>query len=1413
LSAGGEDRLTPADVDHLRAYLPPALVEALQSDLHSPPPALLERCAAHLAALLQSTAAHLPAYLVERVARDPVSGQAGGQFVDGTLLFADISGFTAMSESLSRIGREGAEEITTIVNGYFNVMLGILRERGGQLIKLGGDALLGLFLEPGSAARAVQTALNMQAAMTRFARTRTSQGEFPLYMKVGLRKGRFFAAQLGTAQGMQYALFGADVNATAATESAATAGQVLVDAGTHAALGAACRAAPGPEGYVVVEQIEADGAATPPAPLPLSTVPTLANLRRAVQLLDALTLYLPIGALPRLAGGKQALELEGEHRRVAVLFANVHGLGEIADRLGPERKPEIAAALNRYFVAMDEAVRGFGGVINKMDLYDHGDKLLAFFGAPVAHEDDAERAGRAALAMQAVLQAAGEKIKNEVSALNLLPADFELRQHIGLSYGYVFAGYVGGERQREYTVMGDEVNLAARLMSVAEAGSVTVSQSVRRKAQALFEVSPRGTVRLKGKSAPVPIFAVTGLRVVPEHVEGLAGIRSSLVGREAEWRQLLAAIERLAAGRGQIVSITGEAGLGKSRLAAELRQHLARQPGAGAQWVEARCLSYTEAVSFFPMRELVRQLLGVQPDDSETEAWSKARRALMERLSPDAANTHLPYLAHFLNLPLDVAVQEKVRYLDAEALQKRTFIAIRELIGAQAWQPGRPLVLALDDIHWIDQASAALLEYLLPLVDQAPLMLLLLYRPERESACWAIHEKAAREFDDRTSQISLGRMSAEDSQQLLANLVPLDPWPPEIQTLILGRTEGNPLYMEELLRGLVDAGILARADSGWRVSGNLAALEVPDTLEGVMMARLDRLGESCRHATQVASVVGRRFQFDLLTHALSEQNPSELNPCLSRVQQQEIVREAQRLPDLTYAFRHGLMQEVCYGSLLARTRRLYHRKIAAYLEANQAEAEGDYPLIAHHAFLGQDWPRALRYQQLAGEQAQQLFANHEAIDHFTKALQSAENLPPEETAAARLAIHLNLGELLTTTGKYDQAVEHLDRALALADARGERDARTRACRWRARLHELRGEYPQAFEWIERGLGTLAGRESAEMAQLLLLAGLINIRQGNFDSALTQCQHALQIAERLNDVRALARANNLLGLIHRRGDSAAAIGHFRRALDLYQRAGDVQGQATAQNLIANACFNTGQWQEADRLYRQARATFDQMGDVYNRAFADNNLGGIALNQGRLDEALAFYGEALRSLEQIGGSAYVLGVIRMNLGAAFIRQGEAAQARAHLRAARQLFEQAGSRDFLPELHRHFARAALIAGEAPEAEAEARAALQLARELSMRGEEGNCLRVLGEIAGAQRRWDEAETLLAESVAALEEVADEYELARSRFSLARAQSELGKRQAARAALARSAEVFTRLEAAMDLQAALALRESLSTD
>ncbi len=1403
--------LSPAELDHLHSYLPADLLEELRFDAQSPSARLLEQCQTHLGQLLALSASHLPHYLVDHLARDPRPGHIGGQFLNGTLAFADISGFTAMSESLSRGGREGAEEITAIVNRYFSVMLNLIREHDGQLIKFGGDALLALFLEPESAARATHAAWRMQHAMAGFAETKTSRGTFPLRMKVGLKRGRFFAAELGTAQDMEYALLGADVNATAVTEGAAVAGQVLLDEATRQALTVPARVSPGPTGYFVVEGLEDEwrgaSAATSESALPRLSEPKLDNLRRGVNLLDALTPYLPPGLLTRLSSGRR-FRLEGEHRLVAVTFANVVGLGDLVEALGPGREIEITTALNRYFTAMSAAVLQFGGVVNKLDLSEHGDKLLAFFGAPVAHEDDVERATRAAWEMQ----------RGALAEVNRAwPGRAPLRQKLGVSYGFVFAGYMGTEWRREYTVMGDEVNLAARLMSAARADSLTVSGSVLRRSRAFFSFTSRGSVTLKGKSQPYDLYTLDERVSMP--VEEVREI-PPVVGRDLEWNRLTTSAEKFLAGRGQLITLVGEAGLGKTRLTTDLHAWLddhATERGLNLRWVVGRCLSYTEATSYQPFQIIARRLLSAPTGQGDTVTAAQVIEMVESRLPPAEVVNVLPYLLNFLDLPLSEAHRERVRHLDTETLQRRTFIALGRWLEVSAADDQARLALVLGDIHWMDAGSLALLNYLLPLAERLPILLVLTYRPEHTKGCWAIHERMAREFAHRTTAVTLEPLAPEYSRALLDHLIPPAQRPADFDALVLNRTEGNPFYLEEMVQMLMEKGVLTqRADGRWEAGRDLATTPLPDTLQGVLISRLDALDEAARHTTAIASVIGRTFSFDLLAEVEPENRPA-LRATLARLQQAQLITEVAEAAELTYIFRNALTQEVCYETLLVSTRSVYHRRLAEILDARHAAGPGEAdvltPLIAYHAFLGRHWERALPYQWQAGQKAQQLFANVAALEHYTKALHSAEELPPDETLPLRLAVHLALGELHTTTGQYDPAQDHLAQARALALEHHDPEREARACRWLARLHELRGEYPPAFEWIEKGLKALAGSDTptAEAAQLRLIAGLIYKRQGQNDPALQSARAAQALAEEVGELAVLARADNLLGLLRLRHDPTEAVTYFQTAFRLYEQAGHLGGQATSHNMLGNAGFDAGQWSQADGHYRAARAAFEQMGDVYNTVLANNNLGEIALYQGRLDEALEFYHSARRALDEIGGSLWVRGGLESNLGATHLRRHDPTAALPHLHAALGYFDQAQARDWLPELYRHFATAAFQQSDYTEAEVKGQLALSLAREQDNRAEVGNSLRALGQLAAAQGRAQEAETGLQESCRVFEEIGNEYELARSRLALAEVYAAQSRGPEGLALAEQAVTVFERLEAALDLAAARELQDRFS--
>ncbi len=421
-------------------------------------------------------------------------------------------------------------------------------------------------------------------------------------------------------------------------------------------------------------------------------------------------------------------------------------------------------------------------------------------------------------------------------------------------------------------------------------------------------------------------------------------------------------------------------------------------------------------------------------------------------------------------------------------------------------------------------------------------------------------------------------------------------------------------------------------------------------------------------------------------------------------------------------------------------------------------------------------------------------------------------MPEDETAQERKSIYLALGELYVSTGHYEDAKGYLQNALTLAQQQSDKEAEARACRWFARSFELRGEYDDALKWIEEGFTPLTNIDSVEEAELSLIAGLIGTRQGNYEQALQLCKRSLKVAEKLDQPAVRARAYNLMGIVDlRQGNIDEALHRSQQSLDQYEALEDQYGQATSHNLIANGYFGRGDWPQADFHYRQSLTMFTQIGDTYNQILVNNNLGGIALHQGRFNAALGYYQGAVRLLEQIGGSLWVFGALRMNIGNTLLQSDDIKKAAEQLKQAEDYFERAQLRDLLPELYGLKAELAWRQHNLDDAETIGLEALELARELEMPREEGHNLRVLGQIAQARGEYTLAEERLQTSYQILNDASDDYERAKTQLVLAHIYSEQNRFDETRAALAICQPIFQRLEAIIDLRDARKVQEIVS--
>ncbi|MCP4540454.1 MAG: tetratricopeptide repeat protein [Chloroflexi bacterium] len=1312
----------------------------------------------------------------------------------GAALFADISGFTPLTEALARtLGpRLGAEELTHQLNRVYDALIAEVDQYGGSVIGFAGDAITCWFADDGAPLRATACALAMQKAMEQFSVVELASGEtVALAMKAAVASGpaRRFLVGDPSIQ-LVDALAGETLSRMADAEHLANRGEVVVDAQTVVHLGE--------RGHLVEWRTEAETGArfavvdeltTPvePTPWPLLSPQALPEIQVRSWLLPVVYGWLRDGLGEFL-----------EFKHGVTLFLRFEGIDYEGDEVAGTK-------LDDYIRWVQGVLTQYEGSLLQLIIGDKGSYLYAAFGAPIAHEDDARRAAMAALDLRSP------------------PVDLHFIQpvQIGISQGTVRAGTYGGTTRRTYGVLSDEVNLAARLMQNAAPGEVLVSQRVRETVADIFVWDPLSSIRVKGKSESISVARLVGMSETQTEA-GVTAHTGLLIGRETEMAQLVQFLQPIfedGAGFAGVAYVYGEAGVGKSRLIYELRQHFLlpspwEEEGTerGVSWFTCPAEQILRQ-SLYPFKHFQRGYFEQYADSSPEENKERFNEILNTLISdlkgkPDLAEVvqelerTRSFLGALVGLHWEGALYEQ---LEPKLRFENTLAAFKTLIMAESRR--QPVVLHIEDAQWLDADSYELLQVLVRNVGAYPFAVLITGRYGDDGSRFSVEMDSSvpRQIIDLNVLPPLGIRAL--AEQTLEGAIADD-----LAAFLAEKTNGNPLFVEQLAMDMRERGMIQlEADEQhlggvWRVVGE-GAEEVPVSISAVLIARLDRLAARIKAAVQTAAVLGNEFEVQILSLMLW--GDTQL---ARRIKQAEEEMIWSSLSELRYIFRHTLMRDAAYIMQLQTHLQELHALAAEAVEQVYAADLG-----FHYADLAYHWGKAgnirqeFRYAKLAGEHAVGQFANQEAVDHFHHALESATGLPLEETVEQQRAIHIAMGELLTTTGQYEHAQEHLDQALSLATERGNQDGQARACRLIARAYELRGEYSPALEWIQRGLDALEGRETAEVAELSLIAGMINTRQGNYDDAMTQCQSAMQLAQKLQEVTALARAYNLLGHITRlRGNSTQAIEHFRQSLDLYRQADHIHGEATTHNLIAYACLYTGQLRDGERHGRLARKIFDQIGDIYNRAFVDNNLGEILLKRGDLDGALTSYREALRVLEQIGGSSYVLGALHNNLGATFIRRREIAKARHHLDTALDYFEQAQARDFLPELHCHIAHAALLAGELSEAEEKGGRALDLARELEMRGEEGKALRVLGEAAATRDQLEQAQDYLEESVSLLHKVGDEYEEARSKLSLARVYAVQENPEAEQTMLDYCIEVFQRLGAALDLKAAQSLQEKL---
>jgi len=911
-------------------------------------------------------------------------------------------------------------------------------------------------------------------------------------------------------------------------------------------------------------------------------------------------------------------QMVGERRIVTMLFSDVKGSTPMAERLDPEDVLEI---MDGAFDVLIEPITRYEGALARL----MGDGILAFFGAPIAHEDDAERACRAALEILEGARGYAAQLETERGI-----AGFNVR--VGIHTGLVVVGEVGSDLRVEYTAMGDAVNLAARMEEAAEPGTVLITEDTHRLVAPLFEMEGLGPVEVRGRAEPASVYRVLAARAVVGKPRGIEGLESPLVGRDAEFRALSEVLKRLQVGVGGIVTIVGEAGIGKSRLVTELRKEAAP---LGVRWVEGRCLSYGESMAYLPWVEMLHGLLGVSAEDPPAEVRDLLRR-WVEGLCPDQVDEVYPFLGRMMSLSLEEDAVERLRGVEPEGMKVLTFRAVETALEAGTGEG--PVVLVVEDLHWADASSLELLERALALTDRCSLLIICALRPYTEHGCWAVREAIVRLYRHRHTDLWLQPLSALDSEALVANLLHVEALPHPLRMRILDHAEGNPFYVEEVIRSLIDGGAIV-FDEGmeqWVATRRVEDIAIPDTLQGVLVARIDRLEEDARRVLQMASVIGRIFHYRVLAaiaegQHLVEEARSELHTHLSTLQREEMIREQARVPELEYIFKHHLTEQAAYNGLLRRERRLFHRQVAEALEALFPDRiEEQLGLLAHHWEQAGKTRRAIEYLRCAGEQAAAHFANEETVRYFSRAL----DLTSEEDLVERYDLLLAREAVCDLQGAREAQTQDLVALEALAAALGEDRRLAEVALRRARYGTQTSDYPTAVT---------AAREAADLAHgagdtyletsAYLQSGRVLRSLAEYEASEHALDRALSLARSAAWPRLEAQCLLELGVVFRyQGAYGRCSWYCGQALRLSRERGEQDTEANALLEMGGALLRQGEYDNAFEHLQESLRIFRQLGDRHYEAFALFSLGTARLVLGDYDGARLYYEQFLSIVRQ-------------------------------------------------------------------------------------------------------------------------------------------------------------------------------------
>ena len=866
--------------------------------------------------------------------------------------------------------------------------------------------------------------------------------------------------------------------------------------------------------------------------------------------LDKIQRYLPQGLTEKILAQRD--RIEGERRQVTVMFCDLEGFTQLSEKLGAE---DAYTIMDEVYEILIHKVHDYEGTVNEMT----GDGIMALFGAPITIEDAPQRAIRSAYAIHREISTFSEKIKKKIQEIP------ELKMRIGVHTGPVVVGTLGNDLRVEFKAVGDTVNLASRMETLAKPGTTFVTEAMFKLTEGFFRFEALGKQKVKGKDEPINVYQVIApsTRRTRFDVSAERGL-TPFVGRERELELLLDGYERAKAGRGQAFSIMAEAGLGKSRLLYEFRKVIANE---NMTFLEGKCLSYSRGVAYHPVTDILKSNFDIRESDGDFEIKEKVKDGL-KTLRADEASI-LPYLLELLGI--ENSGIDKI-LMSPEVKKDRIIKTVKgiTLKGSEI----RPLVVAVEDLHWTDKSTEDYLKSLLDSISGARVFLIFTYRPE------FVHTWGAKSFH---SQLNLNRLSNRESLAMVAHLLGTEDIDQRLEDVILEKTEGVPFFIEEFLRSLKELKLVEKENHTYRLAKDIQELTIPSTIQDVIMARVDSLPEGAKEVLQTGSVIEREFNYKLLKR-LGDLSEKELLSHLSCLKDAELLYERGIYPETTYIFKHALAREVVYNSLLIKKRKEIHEKIAKAIEELYTERlEEFYEMLAYHYSESEITEKAILYWHLEGRRALKLYAMDEAIDHFTKCMQLIESLPSGDS---KRDLQLEIGTKLS----FSYLMKN--------------------------MHAKAAEIVKPLEMLvtekkhQRSLGRIYTSKGTNLVMNKL----------DFESGISYLEKSIALSKKTNDMPALSfGTTNLAGSYMFYGKLGTAEALHNQIIPLLEEKQSWYTLTVPYMSMSLLFCEKADAQSAEKWSRKAYKCIEKLDDPFTQSWGNLAIGYFFLQKGRLKEA--------------------------------------------------------------------------------------------------------------------------------------------------------------------------------------------------